>query len=75
MFWRTLLPPSSYSLRREICPENKEIIWGKDSTRNWIKSPFAVLVPFIGMIWVGGTDITNREIKRGDKNFQRSLQN
>jgi len=74
MFSRTLLPPSSYSLRRAICPENMEIIWGTDSIHNWIKGPLAVLVPLVGTVGVGGTSVTKREIKRGDKNFQGSLQ-
>ena len=60
MFWRTLLPPPSYSLRRAICPENMEIIWGKDSIRNWINSPFAVLVPLVGMVGVGGIGVTEK---------------
>jgi hypothetical protein len=60
MFWRTLLPPSSYSLKRAICPENMEIIWVKDSTHNWINSPFAVLVPLVGMVGVGSTGATEK---------------
>jgi len=53
MFWRTLLPPSSYSLRRAICPDNMEIIWGTDRICNWIKGPFAVLVPLAGTVGEG----------------------
>lgn len=51
-----------------------EIIWGTDSIHNWIKGPLAVLVPLVGTVGVGGTSVTKREIKRGDKNFQGSLQ-
>jgi hypothetical protein len=42
---------------------------------NWINSPFAVLVPKVGIGGVEGTDVTSREIKRGDKNFKGILQN